>query len=240
MKAISHWAKRNPSPSILLIILFHFILAFIWLSLGIDLFEQGIILPVWVMNLSIIIFLIGVAFYPVRGLHYWVLRYSYWRQKMMDLTLLLTSAVMIICYANQSTDLNSINTPQIQEVRALPIALKLKDEVAGTKSIDKAEKKSLRKRIKEHRKKVRQEVRETVKMLKKQRATAGQIGLLLLIIVAAILMLYLLAALSCSLSCSGNEGAATLVMIFGVGLIILGVVIGIRAIFKKNKGPIIY
>jgi hypothetical protein len=238
MKAISYWARRNPTPSILIIILLHFTLAFIWLILGVDLYDQGILLPAWMMNLSIIIFLVAVAFYPVRGLHYWVLRHSYWRQKTMDLTLLLSSALMIICYANQSTDMSSISAPQIQEARAMPIALKLKDEVA--RGIDKAEKKSLRKKIKEHRKKVRQEVRETVKMLRKQNTTVGQIGLVILILIAAGILLYLLAALACSLSCSGNEGAATLVLLFGTSLLILGVVLGVKAVFKKNKGTIIY
>ena len=238
MKAISYWARRNPTPSILIIILLHFILAFIWLFLGVDLYEQGILLPAWVMNLSIIIFLAAVAFYPVRGLQYWVLKHSYRRQKMMDLMLLLSSAVMIICYVNHPNDMGSMSTPQIQEARAMPIALKLKDEVA--RGIDKAEKKSLRKKIKEHRKKVRQEVRDTVKMLKKQNTTAGQIGLVILILIAAGILLYLLGALACNLSCSGNEGAATLVLIFGTGLLILGVVLAVKAVFKKDKGTIIY
>ena len=66
-------------------------------------------------------------------------------------------------------------------------------------------------------------------------ATAGQIGLLLLTILGALILLGLVVSLSCSLSCSGSPGAATLVLLLGLGITIFLSIVVIRAIFKKNK-----
>ena len=68
-------------------------------------------------------------------------------------------------------------------------------------------------------------------------SNGAKVGLIILCVLAAIGLLYGVAALACSLSCGGSEGAATLVMIGGVGVIAFLLVIAIRAITKKNNKP---
>ena len=57
-------------------------------------------------------------------------------------------------------------------------------------------------------------------------------------IVAALGVLYLLAGLACSLSCSGSEGLAVLVTILGISGVVFGSVALMQTIFKtKKKNP---
>jgi hypothetical protein len=58
-----------------------------------------------------------------------------------------------------------------------------------------------------------------------------QIILTLLIMAAALFLLFLVAAISCNLSCSGNEGLALVVAIGGAALVVLLSTLGIRALF---------
>ena len=65
-------------------------------------------------------------------------------------------------------------------------------------------------------------------------ATNGErTALIILCILIAIGLLLLVAGLSCNLSCSGSEGAATVVLIFGTGLIIFLLV---KVIKRINRG----
>ena len=56
-----------------------------------------------------------------------------------------------------------------------------------------------------------------------------------LVLLAALGLAYLIAAWSCNLACSGQEGAANVVLIGGGALLILLTVLGIRAIWRKRK-----
>lgn len=65
--------------------------------------------------------------------------------------------------------------------------------------------------------------------------TFGQILLLLASVVVAFYLLYLVAALSCTISCNGYTALATVLLIFGgLGVIFL-FILGIRAIFRKQR-----
>ena len=77
--------------------------------------------------------------------------------------------------------------------------------------------------------------------MRKENATGEQVIFTILTILAALLLLGLVAALSCSLSCSGAEGAAALVAILGVGLVVFLTIIALKAIFKeKSPKKVIY
>ena len=68
----------------------------------------------------------------------------------------------------------------------------------------------------------------------KQTSTGGKIALITLSILIAIAVLYLVAALSCSLACSGNDALAVIVLFLGVGAVILLLV---KVIQRITRGP---
>ena len=80
-------------------------------------------------------------------------------------------------------------------------------------------------------------LKEQVGAIKKDNnlSNGAKVALIILSIVAALGLLYVVAALSCSLSCGGSEGAAVLVMIGGAGLIAFLLIMAIRAILGKKK-----
>lgn len=64
----------------------------------------------------------------------------------------------------------------------------------------------------------------------------GKAALTFLVILVALLLIYLLAALSCSIACSGMEGLAVVVAVVGAIAITFGVVAAIRGIwFSKEE-----
>lgn len=74
-----------------------------------------------------------------------------------------------------------------------------------------------------------------IKQEYKRSSTGGKIALLLLTILVALALLYLVAGWACTLSCNGSEAAATLVGIFGTGLVVFLSIVVIRRIFRKPK-----
>jgi hypothetical protein len=84
-------------------------------------------------------------------------------------------------------------------------------------------------------------VQKEVTYFMKKRMKAGEMGdagkiLLALLLIAVYLgAMYLVLALSCSLSCDGQETAAILVLVFGLGLGTWGLIAALVAIFRKNR-----
>jgi hypothetical protein len=80
-------------------------------------------------------------------------------------------------------------------------------------------------------------LKEQIRAIKKDKdvSNAGKVALIILSIAVALGLLYLIAALACDLSCSGSEGAATVLMIGGAGLIVFLFILALRAILGKKK-----
>ena len=150
---------------------------------------------------------------------------------MFDFLLIGAAGLMLVTHANHS----EYQHYNVSEEKAYTQPIVLKEKAIAKKEMTKAEKKSWRKKIKENRKKIKSEIRATVKELRGESATAGQVGLVLLTILGAIVLLGLVLTLTCSLSCSGSPGAATLVFLLGLGLTIFLTIVVIRSIFKKKK-----
>ena len=64
---------------------------------------------------------------------------------------------------------------------------------------------------------------------------AGKAALILLTIVVALALLYLVAALSCSIACSGAEGLAFTVALLGTGGVVFLTVVVIRRILHRRR-----
>jgi membrane protein implicated in regulation of membrane protease activity len=76
-----------------------------------------------------------------------------------------------------------------------------------------------------------------VKAIKKDKtlSAGGKVGLIILCVVMALVLTYLVAAIACSLSCSGAEGAAVVVAIFGLAGVALLTFFVIRSIVRKSR-----
>ena len=80
-------------------------------------------------------------------------------------------------------------------------------------------------------------LKEQVKEIKKaNNLSNGEKALLVILsVLVAAGLLYLVAALSCSLSCSGSDAAAVLVGVGGIALVIFLLIIAFRAIYGRKK-----
>lgn len=83
----------------------------------------------------------------------------------------------------------------------------------------------------------RQLLKKQLKAIKKadDMSNGAKTALIVLTIVVALGLLYLLAALSCSLSCAGSGAAATIVLILGVPAIVFLTIFAIRRITGKRR-----
>jgi pilus assembly protein TadC len=80
-------------------------------------------------------------------------------------------------------------------------------------------------------------LKQQIKAIKKDKTISdgGKIGLIILCALLALVLAYGVAALSCSLSCSGSEGAAVFVAILGLAGIALLTFFLIRGIVRKSR-----
>ena len=90
--------------------------------------------------------------------------------------------------------------------------------------------------LKNNLKSIKRSIKSAIKQKKKQKTTVGEIALIVFSILIAAGLILLLTALSCSVACSGAEGAAIVLLISGITLITFLTVKVIKAILKKNGG----
>jgi fatty acid desaturase len=232
MRKISLWAKHHPLQAILFIIIIKILLAIIAFFIGSALLKMGFYIPFIVFIISIIVLLAAVFFYPSRHFAGLSKKQFYIRQKSCDLAIAICAFVMIgtlvnnnfiIPHSTVSFASNSIikTSPTAEEILA---SLQYRDK----SSLSKQEKKILKHEFKKQLK-----VYAKAKLRGKKDEAAKALWIILTVI-AAVGLLFLLAALACSLPCSGAEGAAVAVMIIGLVAIIWGAVVLIKRI---SSGP---
>lgn len=237
MKKISYWARNNKKNARFIIIASFILLSGLGIATGTLLNELGVIISANAMLALICVYLTGLVAYPTMAqkmkkrnpaLHYI-------KQKTCDLFLAASSFCMVVYFSNQPlfqhyTSLNAsvsnnVPLPKDSSLKAYKsisaFAGSLKD--ANGKSLGWKEKKKL--------------LKEQVRGIKKAKdmSDGEKTGLIILSVIVALGLLYLVASLSCNLSCAGSEGAALLVGIGGTVLIIFLLIITIRAIDGKSK-----
>jgi hypothetical protein len=244
LKTISFWASRHPRTTILLIIILHLIAGINALVLGIFLSIQEWIAPRWLVLVFAHLFFLAYVLYPSRSASRWSLSYSYPRQKALDFTLVFAASLTIIFGLSRLWVSVPVET-------TLPTASFISYEPDGKKLIEsnkRVAKLKLRTKIKQARKQIRKNLGEIRQALKKQqtRSKRNWTRFLLIVFGSAIVLglALLLAAFSCSIACSGQEGLSLVVLILGLGALAWLVVIGIKAmdrkypiILKEEEGP---
>jgi hypothetical protein len=236
MKSISFWAKGHPWPARCSIVLIKFSLIVLAVYTGTNLSSLQIILPPLVFPAAIIIFFAIAFLYPgVKEKLSLSKQQYYLRQKTCDLILALTSFIMICSISNTShQNFTGIAAPPVYSSNSVKVKPTAEEILASLKyreksSLTRTEKKILKKEFK------KQLVIYGKAKLTGNADEAGKAGLTIVAIIAALGLLYLLAALSCSLSCSGNDGAAIVVGLVGLGAIIWLLIIVLKKIHKKKN-----
>jgi hypothetical protein len=223
MKRISLWAKRHKWSARLLVIIINILLIALAVNVG-DLLQQlGIVFPALSITLCSIVCAILFVLYPVGE------RVSYHRRKIFDILVGGSSFILVLCISNSST----VITPNVTAHAAVyvrpvvsPSAHPVLEFIKIIQSTDVA-KLSNRQKLKL--------LKEQFKRIKKDKSVSdGDKGpLVALSILVALALLYGLAALSCSIACSGSGALAWLVFLGGTTLIVLLLV---RTIKRINSG----
>ena len=223
MKQISCWALQHRVAARILIF-------FSYLLLNAFGFVAGSMidpLPAWFSWLLILPFLTALLLYPSRKRKS-EYRNFYRAQKASDLVLIGCTFLLIVSSASRH-DMALKTAPQsaaIAAMQALPV------EKPGKKkfSIHLGKKGFFAK----HWKKIKNDVRE-IRAALRQPGDAGKAVLIILTILGAILLLYVVAALSCSIACSGAEGLAFTVALLGTGAVVFFTVLVIRRILQRRR-----
>jgi small neutral amino acid transporter SnatA (MarC family) len=239
MRKLSFWAKRNPWKSRIIITVSHLLLMLLGWYTGKAIFAMNISLPAYLLVFFILYYLAAVFIYPSkeekkRSNGRWI----YIKQKACDFSLAAAAYGMMICISNQpdsflknfqtvSGSLIITSSPAEGKPTAAEIleSLKCRDKSTLTHEEKRILKKEFKVQLKNY----------VVAKLKGNKAEGNKSLLIILAIIAAVGIVYLVAALACSLSCNGNEGAAILVLILGIAAIALGLYFVIRAINRGSK-----
>jgi hypothetical protein len=205
-KQISYWAAKNPWKTRGLITATHLVTAGSMLALGHQFSIDGHVISEAVKYIAISTAATAVCIYPLASSS------NYLRRKTHDVVLYTSGAAMML-YAGNHYDVTHQQNPS----HAI-YSFASNTETSGWHVVEK---------------------QITTPKIKKQeepkkKAPSNKGGLVFLAILAFVALGYGIAALSCSLSCSGHEAMAGLVGIGGLIGLIVGFVAVIRAIFGKS------
>ncbi|MDZ4793758.1 MAG: hypothetical protein SGI83_05710 [Bacteroidota bacterium] len=241
MRKISQWAKNYKSSARLTIAVSLLLLGVFGIVTGILLQEIDVaISPSMLLAFAGIYFAAAIA-YPVRysDKKSPVLTSFYQKQKTCDWLLAASTFCMVVYIGNQPGKI-AISTMSLQAAIQATISspkdstIKTYKAIAGFKASLKDETgKSLKWKEK------KKLLKEQISAIKKagDLSKGAKIALIILSVLVAIGLLYLVAALSCSLSCGGSGVGAVLVSIGGAGLTIFLLLLAIRAITGRKKQP---
>jgi fatty acid desaturase len=235
MRKISFWAKHHRLQAIAFLVIIKLLLALIAFYIGLSLLDLDIYIPFFVFAIALFILIIAALIYPSRHLTRLSKNQFYIRQKSCDFIIAACSFVMIGTLVNNNFPLPGTTISLASNVTAIkPTAEEI---LASLQYRDKSTLTKQEKRI------LKEEFMKQLKVYAVAKVTgntsdAGKAGLIILTIVAALGLLYLVAALACTLSCNGSDAAAIIVVILGTAIVVWGTVTLIRRILhgpKKKK-----
>lgn len=226
MKNLSLWSRQNRVKSITILVILHFILWWIYYFTGAYLYIQNIVLPADLKYVGAVLFFAAVACYPIKNINQGFFRNTYARRKFWQCVAITSVAVFTILFGNHSAK-NLLRTNQTVDFSAQTIALDIKKDRHTSKKLKRKERRKARKAL-------RKEIRKTLRKMRRAKGEYSEwqkFGIVMLTIIVALILLYMLLALSCSIACSGSEAFAFIVFLGGLALIIYGII----KIFRKFK-----
>jgi hypothetical protein len=239
MKKISYWAKDHKQEARIAIVICYVLLNSLAIISGYLLQQAGVLLLPVFLICCFAVFIIAVMVYPSKYRKGLSLSSSafYNLQKTCDWVIVSCTFCMIFYLSNRPENLFRF----YPKVNAIIINPTSKDNAGEPyKSISNfssslKDKDGNLLKWKERKKLLKEQVRSIKK--DKELSKGAKTLLIILSVIAAAGLFFLVAALSCNLSCSGYDAAAVLVGVGGTALIIFLLVFAIRAITgKKGKG----
>lgn len=237
MRKLSFWAAANPWISRVIIATAHIFLIFLGCFTGIELRDSGFLVPGLMLPAIIVLYFFTVYYYPRKEHKHKIGKNLFYKkQKICDFLLAAAAWGMVICISNNEnvrtgifTNLNASEyiAPKKIDPRATEILNSL--QYRDKKSLSRSEKRILKK-----------EFFSQLKTYAKAKLTGDKTGegnaaIIILAIIAAVGLLYLVAALSCTLSCNGSDAAAIIVLLLGIAGIVIGLVFFFKGLKKKKE-----
>ena len=239
IKKLSLWAKNHKWTTRLLIIAAFILLDITGIIIGLLMNDLNIMLPPVTFYIFVILFFVAMGLYPdkaTKGTLYSKHRF-YIRQKTCDLVLAGSAFLMIVCISNDNMifkenyiPVNAATQNSFAFIRDSTLK-PYKSIAVFSASMKDKEGKLLKWK---ERKKL---LKEQSKGIKKANdiSKGGKAALMVLCGLVASGLLTLVLAWSCSLSCSGSDGAAILVGVGGTVAVIFLVILAGRLIYGKKK-----
>lgn len=228
MYTVSVWASRHLWPSRIAIVLLYCVFTVLAFFVGAMVHLSQITIPVLFFYAAAGLFLAVFSMYPQRQQKH-RFRHFYRYQKRCDAILIGTTFFFIVCIGNQPQKLLRLGVSLAAASVVLPATGVVETpNITTEKNLKKARlfKKSGRRLLIQKIQVLRKIYKETSK--------GGKVALIILAILVAFGLCSLLAALSCSLACSGSDGLAVLVGVLGAGLITF---LLIHVILRIERGP---
>lgn len=226
MKHISFWAKENPRKAQLSIFFLYIALNILAISGGYFFHKNGIHFENFIFDSAFVCFLTALVLYRRKAKYYF--------RKTLDFLLIFCTVLMIGFWGNRIDD--SVPYSPFSSHTATGITIK---SVAKGDTANNLNTEHKTKRKKEWRK----EQNGKTKKERKKIATWLKVLLILLVVSAAIFLSYLVAILSCNLSCSGAEGLAIVVLVLGLtgaiggGFVLIRRILGYRRRKRLDESP---
>lgn len=233
MKIYSFWAKTHPTQARWAITGAHFLLFLLAFILAFQLWTLDFPWSPLMHDIFTTLFLLALIGYPIKGLTNPLWQQSYKRQKAFDFALVFTGFLALSALVDMNLEWASST---ISEGYAVQTSTKTPEKVKSTLAMLK-ENMSWH-ALKKNARMLKKELRAARKMAPDNgKDTALRILGTFLVLLVALGLAYLIAAWSCNLACSGQEGASNVVLIGGGALLILLTVLAIRAIWRKRTKP---
>ncbi len=230
MRSISFWARYNRNSARFFIVLIKGILIFLAAYAGILFSKMQVSISPLALVLAILTSILISILYPQKKKVQ--RRGFYLRQKLSDFLL---AACSFVCFTTIANNLESVSPSSFSLYASVPVTEPTAKQILSSLSYrDKNSLSRLEKRI------LKKEFKHQLGVYAKSKLMgnnekAENAALIILTIVAALGLMALLAALVCSISCNGADGAAVLVAILGTAAIVWGVVVVIKRIKRKPK-----
>lgn len=237
MKKISYWAKDHKQEARIAIVICYIFLNFLAIVSGYLLQQSGVLLLPVFLTCCFVIFIMAVILYPSKYRKRKSLSASafYNLQKICDSVLVSCTFCMVFYLSNRPENLFRF----YPQVNGFMINNNSKDHAGEpyksisdfSSSLKDKDGNSLK--WKERKKLLKEQVRSIKK--DKELSQSSKTLLIVLSVIVAMGLIFLVAAWSCNLSCSGYDAAAVLVGIGGTALIIFLLILTIRAITGKKR-----
>lgn len=239
MKKISCWAAANRWKSRIIMIIAHILILSLGWYTGVSLNKTNVSLPGILLFVFVGCYLLSIIYYPSKKEKRTLgIRRFYSKQKFFDFSIAFAAWAMIVCIGNNKNIQTGIfnyvsasSTVAVSVVTEKPTAAQILESLKyrDKSTLTKQEKRILKNEFKHQLK------RYVAATVRGDKAASGEAGTIVLACIAAAGLLYLVAALSCNLSCNGNDGAAIIVALLGTGGIVLGLVLIIKGVQRKRQ-----